>query len=119
MEHSLYPELLLIVGSAGLGVLSLRRAPNLGTSWCFTVFVPIPASGTIDNNLGPVPLFSHPHGICRHQTTTEGDHHGAGRGVDWSSDPDGTIIFVTRAFRFWPGSQERSMGLRRRQCFSV
>src|ERR1043165_6744701 len=108
-----------MVGSTGLGVLSLRRAPNLGTSWCFTVFVPTLASGTIDNNLGPVPLFSHPHGICRYQTTTVGTHRGAGRGVDWSSAPDGTIIFVTRALCFRPGSQEWSMGLRHRQRFSV
>src|SRR3954464_1594135 len=60
MEHSLYPELLLIAGSAGLGVLSLWRAPNLGTSWCFTVFVPTLASGTIDTNLGLSPSLAIP-----------------------------------------------------------
>src|ERR1043165_5278457 len=108
-----------MVGSAGLGVLSLRRAPNLGTSWCFTVFVPILISGTIDNNPGPVPLFSHPHGICRYQSTIVGGHHGAGRGVDWSAELDGPIICVTRALHFRPGSQEWILGLRHRQSFSV
>ena len=83
------------------------------------MIVPILVSGTIDINPGPVPLFSHPHGICRYQSMTVGAHRGAGRGVDWSSDPDGLIIFATRAFRFWPGSQEWSLGLRRRQRFSV
>src|SRR3954466_3811658 len=110
---------MLIVGSAGLGVLSLRSAPNQGTSWCFTVFVPILVSGTIDINPGPVPLFSHPHGICRYQSTTVGAHRGAGRGVNWSSEPDEPIVFVTHSLRFRPGSQEWSMGLRRRQRCSV
>src|SRR3954466_12809298 len=110
---------MLIVGSAGLGVLSLQRAPNLGTSWCITVFVPNLDSGTIDINSGPVPLFSHPHGVCRDQSTTVGAPRGAGRGVDWSADPDGLIICVAHSLCFRPGSQERSMGLRHRQRFSV
>src|SRR3954468_12471199 len=59
-----------MVSSAGVRVLSLRRALNLGTSWCVTIFVPNLVSGTIDINPGPVPLFSHPHGICRYQSTT-------------------------------------------------
>src|ERR1043165_6771769 len=49
-----------MVGSAGLGVLSLRRAPNLGTSWFFTVFVPTLSSGTIEINLGLSPSLAIP-----------------------------------------------------------
>ena len=85
-------------------MLSLRRAPNLGTSWCLTVLVPNPVSGTIDTLLGSSPSLSHPHGICRHETTTVGAHRGADRGVDWSSDPDGTILSIEHALRFRPGS---------------
>src|SRR3954468_21537151 len=65
-----------MVSSAGVRFLSLRRALNLVTSWCVTVFVPNLVSGTIDINPGPVPLFSHPHGIFRHQSATIGAHRG-------------------------------------------
>ena len=48
-------------------MLSLRRAPNLGTSWCPHRVCAQPDSGTIDIFfLVSSPLFSHPHGICRH-----------------------------------------------------
>src|SRR4051812_2218432 len=56
--------------SVGVGVLSLTRALNLGTLQRLTVLVPILLSCTIDIILVPCPLFSHPHGICRHITTT-------------------------------------------------
>src|ERR1041385_5080387 len=63
------PELLHIASSAGLGVLSLRRALNLGTSWCLTV---CSHSRFRYQRHSPrfVPLFSHPHGICHYISTT-------------------------------------------------
>ena len=70
--------------------------------------VPNPVSGTIGILLGHVPLFCHPHGIYRHFTTTVGAHRGAGRGIDWSSDPDGTILCIERALCFRTGSQVRA-----------
>ena len=52
-------------------MLSLRRAPNLGTSWCPHRVCAQPDSGSIDIFfLASSPHFSHPHGICRYISTT-------------------------------------------------
>ena len=84
-------------------MLSLRRAPNLGTSWCLHRACTQPDSGTIDIfSLASSPHFSHPHGICHYISTTVGAHRGADLGVDWSQDPDGLFPCVGRKPRLWP-----------------
>ena len=96
-------------------MLSLRRAPNLGTSWCPHRVCAQPDSGTIDIFfLASSPHFSHPHGICRYISTTVGAHHGADRGVDWSSDPDGIFLCVRREPRLRPDYQTWGNRLRGR-----